>query len=123
MGELTGIGVGGIFAMLVIREVLNFLRARQYQRDIADPTCNSSKIAEIHSDVRVIRDKVLELHRWHDQVDEDGVRVWYVRRSLERAVEHMAEATEQLTRLADELIRQGRETHDKIDALRRDLGT
>lgn len=40
--------------------------------------------------------QVRELHEWHDMVDADGVRVWYVKQSLPAAIEKMTEAIEAL---------------------------
>ena len=31
-----------------------------------------------------------ELHEWHDVRDEDGVHVWYIRRSLEKSMSNVA---------------------------------
>ncbi len=40
--------------------------------------------------------QVRELHEWHDMVDADGVKVWYVKQSLPVAIEKMTEAIEAL---------------------------
>lgn len=45
--------------------------------------------------------QIEDLHVWHDREDEDGVKVWYVRRSLERAIEGLTSAVEHLSRNQD----------------------
>lgn len=44
-----------------------------------------------------------ELHGWHNKEDEDGVKVWYVRRSLEKAIVQLGAAVEHLSRNQDRL--------------------
>jgi archaellum component FlaC len=46
-----------------------------------------------------------ELHEWHKVADEDGVKVWYVRRSLEKAVDRLADAVETANTLGQEQVR------------------
>ena len=43
--------------------------------------------------------RIDELYKWHDRTDEEGVPVWYVRKSLEQAIAKMAENSEQQTQL------------------------
>ena len=45
--------------------------------------------------------KITKLYDWHNQRDEDGVPIWYVRKSLER---HMGELTETVRVLHQWLI-------------------
>lgn len=40
-----------------------------------------------------------ELHEWHNVKDEDGVPVWYVRRSLEKAIEKLSTTIDEQTRV------------------------
>ena len=37
-----------------------------------------------------------DLHAWHDIADSEGVKIWYVRRSLEEAVEKLTVSIEKL---------------------------
>jgi hypothetical protein len=53
---------------------------------------------------------------WHDKSDEDGVKIWYVRRSLEealqenvRAINILAKNSETQTRLLEDMVRQNKE--------------
>lgn len=54
--------------------------------------------------------QIRDLHDWHSKTDQDGVPVWYVRRSLEEAIDKLAEniqkQTDAFTRLVWEIQRQ-----------------
>lgn len=58
-----------------------------------------------------------ELHEWHDKEDPvDGVKVWYVRRSLEKAIEQLANNLAQQTKVFQEFSMRER---DVVNVLRR----
>lgn len=84
---LMEVGVGGIFAILVIRMVLEFLSKRQ--------SGHKTNGKFTHED----RDMLKDLWNWHNHNDADGVKVWYVRRSLEVAVNRLADGIENLERM------------------------
>jgi hypothetical protein len=100
-GELlTQLGVGGIFAILVIRMVLDFLAKRRngasasatrdlfaLVREVRDlNVILKNAVVEMAPLVRGTCERVAELHRWHDRVDDDGVMVWYTRKSLDESI-------------------------------------
>lgn len=43
-------------------------------------------------DLTTIKTQLKELHDWHSKEDEDGVKVWYVRKSLGDAIENLGKA-------------------------------
>lgn len=43
-----------------------------------------------------------QLHKMHDKCDEDGVPVWYVRRSLEQAIGRLADNVDKQTAVFQE---------------------
>jgi hypothetical protein len=45
-----------------------------------------------------------DLWKWHNQKDEDGVPVWYVRRSLERSIRELSESVRAQTVACNEII-------------------
>jgi len=95
---LTQLGVGGIFALLIIREVLGFLSKR---KDRGNGNGKAAMTETVQSDLfqllREINEGTRELVRLHDVKDEDGVPVWYVRKSLERQIEQLVTGVAQLT--------------------------
>ena len=56
-------------------------------------------------DLQRLSRQVDDLHEWHSQTDEDGVRVWYVRQSLEKAIDRLARTIEAQTKLLDRIDR------------------
>lgn len=75
----------------------------------------SNKIDSIKHDTRLTRawhnsddgarDKLNELHDWHNMRDDDGVPVWYVRKSLETVILEMAKSTNNLVAVLENINR------------------
>ena len=90
-GRLVELGVGLIAAILVIREVLGFLDKKKFHN--GDSNTHGAVMNEHVNDVRFalnkVKDKVDDLHDWHNKTDEDGVFNWYVRRSLEDVIKDL----------------------------------
>ncbi len=49
------------------------------------------------SDLSEMKAQIKDLHEWHSVVDKDGVKIWYVRSSLESAVSDMTKAIQTMT--------------------------
>lgn len=90
MSELIiQIGVGGIFAILVLREVFAFLpkfRGGDQKGSI------ERRIGGVHERMW----KIDKLYDWHNARDEEGVPVWYVRKSLEQAIKNLSSSIDVL---------------------------
>jgi len=94
--KILELGVGVIAAVLIIREVLSFLGKHQYKRNGNGNGSEHAAVMKDHvddmrGDVKSLRDKVDDLHEWHNKKDDDGVFNWYVRRSLEDAIKDLGE--------------------------------
>lgn len=107
-GALMQLGVGGIFAMMVLRQVLDFLKSKE--------VTGSKKGGCIFEDED--RRRARELHQWHALTDSDGVKVWYVRKSLDDAVLKLSENVESQTEILRELMRLQNETNQELVRLR-----
>lgn len=90
------LGVGGIFAILVIREVLNFLKSRTATVS-ESPSPSSCLTLEEHKLIRQMHEWTRDLYNWHNVSDEEGVKIWYVRKSLEDVVDRLATTIEKLS--------------------------
>lgn len=109
--------------LLVIREVFSWMRQKNLQS-------SDTKIAMMADSIRTLSDRAEKveikldnlnhmsrtMYDWHDKVDDDGVKIWYVRRSLEealhenvRAINILAKNSETQTRLLEDMIRQNKE--------------
>ena len=83
------VGIAGVIIYIVLREVFGFL-SKNKSKD-----CN---------DWPQLMKLVQELHDMHNQRDSDGVYIWYVRRSLEDAINKLAENVGHQTDAFKELV-------------------
>jgi hypothetical protein len=102
---LTQVGIGGIIAMLILREVFGFLSKKRN----GDP---------VGAELRHVKAMVKDLHGWHSVVDQDGVKIWYMRRSFEDAIKALGDNIATQTELLRSLVSEFREI--RVD-IRRDL--
>lgn len=56
------------------------------------------KIPEAVQRLEEIHAMVEELHEWHNHSDADGVKVWWVRQSLEQVIKELTLAVNELSR-------------------------
>lgn len=75
----------------------------------------SNRLSKIETKIQQIAEESEEMYDWHNKSDQDGVKVWYVRQSLENALRDNAKATEAIarnielqTRLLEEMIQNQR---------------
>ena len=101
---LTQLGLGGLLAFFIIREVLTFLRNRQNNRSGVD--------------LPHLVQQVNELHQWHSVVDGEGVKVWYVRRSLEEAIRDLSANIRAQTEVLQRLVLEQRDTRRDLERLK-----
>ncbi len=47
--------------------------------------------------INVMVKQIDDLHRWHNKDDDEGVKIWYVRGSLEKAIVDMTVAIQLMT--------------------------
>lgn len=71
-------------AYLVVRETFSYMKGRK----------------ESPLTAKVIH-QIDDLHEWHAKEDADGVKVWYVRRSLEDSIQSLAETLLRLERIME----------------------
>ena len=71
----------------------------------------NTKVDKIEEELEILSKKNNDMYDWHNKSDADGVKVWYVRQSLENALRDNAKATEAIarnielqTRLLEEMI-------------------
>ena len=105
--QLLQLGVGGLFALFILREVFSFLKEKT--------RCQGNKTIDN------MAKQINDLHEWHNVIDVDGVKVWYVRRSLEGAIEKLTNTLDTQTLLLRELVTSLQETRRDIEETRRDV--
>lgn len=100
---ITEAGVAGVIIYIVLREVFTFIGGRKKENGSA-PVLKS--IQELHNSQGQMMVLVQALHSMHDQKDSDGVYIWYVRRSLEDAINQLAVNIDRQTDVFKELVTQ-----------------
>ena len=104
--HLLQLGAGGLFALLVLREVFGFLKERVRN---TNNTALEQMAKEVH-----------EMHEWHAVTDEDGVKVWYIRRSLENTLDKLSHTLDAQTQLLKEMVLILKDTRNEMDAVIRE---
>jgi len=102
---LEQLSIGGILAILVLREVFGFLTRDSTS---ANRACLKQMAKQLH-----------DLHQWHDVTDSEGVKIWYVRRSLEQSVEKLAGAIDTLAGVMRDLGEDVRATKHTVERIER----
>ena len=94
----------GIFCLLVIKEVLAYLKARKDREPIQD-LIESIRLlrTEMSQNITEIHRYSSDLHAWHDVVDPNtGAKVWYF--SASRFGESIGSLKVQIERLAEAML-------------------
>ena len=84
--EIAGFGSGAMVSLLMLKEVSSFLKDRKngknhqsHQHDLTDKLDDLSRQIE-------------NLYDWHNVRDQDGVPVWYFKRSLEDTLDKLSDS-------------------------------
>jgi len=56
-------------------------------------------------DLQLVSKQINDLYEWHNVNDTEGVKIWYVRRSLEDAINKLADNIDIQTKLWDRIDR------------------
>jgi transcriptional regulator len=118
--------IGGLIIpliLLTIKEAFSWLKDKNLQE-------TDNKIHKIKDTVDEIKQRLQDtegkvddlvqvtdtMYDWHNKADEDGVKIWYVRRSLEealhenvKAINILAKNSEMQTRLLEDMVKQSKE--------------
>ena len=101
MENLDVIAVVGMAAVVVADRILSQLKARGV---------DLQKLARQQED----------LWQWHAREDDEGVKVWYVRRSLEDAIKELSLSIRTQTEVMSQLVGKVGSMQDSIDHLHHD---
>lgn len=76
MEYLVEIGVGGLFALFLVREFLSYSKSQQDKKN----KCDDPRYRELEKKI----ERLYEMHRVYDQ---DGAPIWYRKRVTEDRVD------------------------------------
>jgi len=117
---LIQLGVGGIVALLVLKSVFDFLKTTKFGRN-GRPTVEEllRKVVDTNSalaeQMRVVTQEVHDMWMWHSQTDDEGVKVWYVRKSLENAINTLADNVDREIGLLERLDRRLERVEERME--------
>ena len=112
IGQIDWSEVGG-FVMAVVFVVYIFERAWKLYKEAAgknkhnkddDPGRARQRCIPTDVDVRAMAQQVSALHEMHEVFDDDGVRLWYVRRSFYQMMENSSEALQKISAILPMLL-------------------
>lgn len=116
MDTLTEIGVGGIFAVLLIKQVFDFLLhwkgSKNTDGDNLDT--DSKKIDKILSMTR-------EMYSMHIVKDGDGAPIWYYKKSLEVVIKELSDRIRTLGSLLDKQLNRFDNLDEKIKSIHENI--
>jgi len=115
MDPLSQLGVGGVFAVFIIREVFNLLDKRKTANGSIEPDDSIKKT------IYQISKQIDDLHDWHKVTDEDGVKVWYVRRSLETSLKDLSDNIRIQTEVLQKILQTQTNMENNMNKLEADL--
>lgn len=115
MDNLTVAGLGLFILATALRELFGWLKQKNLQNSESRLKSVEESAKSTNEQIDLIKKKIYDLHEWHDKTDQDGVKIWYVRKSLEdtladsaKAMNILAENSELQTRLLEEIIQEQR---------------
>lgn len=77
--QVTDLGTIGIFIILLLREIPNLISIGKGKNGTKFETL-------VIEQLTLIKNQVKDLHQWHDKEDTNGVKIWYVPKSLEESI-------------------------------------
>jgi hypothetical protein len=119
LGNWIGqVGVGGIFLILVLKMVLEFVQKYKAKQDgqtvgtSGEHSILEKKLMVIMHKVEKIERQTDDLHTWHDKEDGDGRKIWYLSSSLTTAMDRLATSLDKQTQVLAEVAREQRQVID-----------
>lgn len=98
MGELSIIGLAVTAVGFAAKEVVSYFKEKSLKEDEKRLVALEKAVTDLKVDIEPMITQTKELHEWHNKSDEDGVKIWYIRKSLENVLRENAQATAVLAR-------------------------
>ena len=135
----AGLTLETAVALLVIKEVFAFIKwwgsgekkdkqneeIINTRKDVYKVKESVEKIQEvvfkISHDIDQMHTQNNEMYDWHNKSDPEGVKIWYVRRSLEIAIQQLSENISIQTDVLKEIIQEQRENKKDMERLMRQV--
>lgn len=122
--NLTELGMGAIFALMILKEVFAFLKTRKSPattQTMPKSACNEhvlQTLKVILDKVEKIQDRTDDLHEWHNITDPtDGTKIWYVKKSLEDTIGRLSDNIATQTQVLQGMLSELKDSHREIDRI------
>jgi hypothetical protein len=105
--QVGGLVVSAVFVILVFERAWKLFEKvtnRNKEEDDEDEEEPRPRCVPPDVDLRKMAQQVNDLHEMHEVFDPDGVRVWYVRRSIYRMMEQSSEALQKISAILPTLV-------------------
>jgi hypothetical protein len=120
--DLMDLGVGAVFALMILREVFSFLNNRKSDSsDKKSQIENSMRLKEVLEDSEKCRKDIEWLRAVHDHRDEDGVYSWYIQPSLKREIHHLTATVSSLGSSIEKIVQVQSRQLDTLDKMIRTI--
>lgn len=98
MEQLTLAALIALVVGTVIKEAISYFKQKALTQEAARLTSLEVGLTSLKTTLEPALKEIKELHEWHNKSDEDGVKIWYIRKSLENVLRENAQATAVLAR-------------------------
>lgn len=114
----------GVMVVWILREVFGFLRKKAEREDITCANCPqlTAELQALRQTLKPVTAQIHDMHDWHNKEDDDGVKVWYVRRSLETAINKLADNINMQTSAFKELMTSRGEDSKRLESIQNVVG-
>jgi hypothetical protein len=119
------ITIGGAIALYVLKEVFAFLLPilkKDKEQEGTTPGEGAGQrqwMDDLRMQVGDIQATLRELHGWHNVRTQDGIFIWYVPSSLEKAISRLADNIVTQSEILRDLAAEVRDTSRAIDRVER----
>jgi len=125
------LGIGASVAYIVLRLVLDFLTpllqkfagVKESSPKGTFALCEevSRQLAEARAEMSSVKSQIKDLYVWHNVRNQDGIPIWYVPSSLEKAIEALAENVKNQTSVLQSLANFQQDTCKAMERMERRL--
>ena len=96
--EIAGFGTGAMVSLLMLKEASSFFKERKNGKDHQNHQYNLvEKLDELSRQME-------NLYDWHNVRDQDGVPVWYFKRSLEDTLDKLSDSITKQTLAMERIV-------------------
>jgi hypothetical protein len=98
MEELTLTALIVLVAGTIVKEVFSYFKQRALNQENARLEALEKSLSSLKITLEPAIKEIKDMYDWHNKSDEDGVKIWYIRKSLEMVLRENAQETAVLAR-------------------------